>query len=148
MMIKKNPTKPAMHASAINHRGYLLIEALIAMTVFAIGFMAIGKMVIWTTRNNTRANITTQATLLASKKLEELKYTGNIHSLPSTTTIFNDDNPIDEYGDSGGIFNRSWQISAPLEYDTSRQIEVTVSWTRRGKQRSVALRTITRGGGT
>ncbi len=132
----------------MNHRGYLLIEALIAMTIFAIGFLAIGKMVIFTTRNNTQANITTQATLLASKKLEELKYTGDITSLPSTTTIITDDNPIDEYGDSGGIFNRSWKISDPLKYDTSRQIEVTVSWMRRGKQRSVVLKTMTKGGGT
>jgi type II secretory pathway pseudopilin PulG len=147
-MIKKNPAKPAMQALAMNHRGYLLIEALIAMTIFAVGFMAIGKMVIFTTRNNTTANITTQATLLASKKIEELKYTGDINSLPSATTIINDDNPIDQFGDSGGIFNQSWKISTPPDSDTSRQIEVTVSWTRRGKQRSVVLRTITRGGGT
>ena len=145
--MKKNQTKPAIQRLARNHRGYLLIEALFAMAIFAIGFMAIGKLIISTTRNNTRANITTQATLLASKKLEELKYTGDITSLPSNTTIITDENPIDENGNSGGIFHRSWKISDPLRYNTSRQIEVTVSWTRRGKQRSVVLSTITKGGG-
>jgi Tfp pilus assembly protein PilV len=148
MMIKVNHTKPAVQVSALNHRGYLLIEALIAMTIFAVGFMAIGKMIVSTTRSNTQANITTQATMLASKKIEELKYIGDINSLPSSTTIFTDDNPIDEYGDNGGIFNRTWKVTAPLEYDTSRQIEVTVSWMRHGKQRSVVLSTITRGGGS
>ena len=49
--MKKNPAKPDMPALAANHRGYLLIEALIAMTIFAVGFMAIGKMVIFTTRS-------------------------------------------------------------------------------------------------
>lgn len=54
-------------------RGYLLIEALIALSIFAIGFLAVGKMVISATRNNTRSNIITQATLLATQKIEELK---------------------------------------------------------------------------
>ena len=83
----------------------------------------------------------------SDKKLEELKYTGDINSLPSTTTIITDENPIDENGNSGGIFHRSWKISDQLKYNTSRQIEVTVSWTRRGKQRSIVLRTMTKGGG-
>ena len=48
----------------MNYRGYLLIEALIAMTIFAIGFMAIGKMIIFTTRNNTQANIITRTQTL------------------------------------------------------------------------------------
>ena len=53
--------------------GYLLIEILIAMAIFAIGFLAVGTMVLSTTRNNTTSNISTQATMLAIEKLEELK---------------------------------------------------------------------------
>jgi Tfp pilus assembly protein PilV len=126
-----------------------LFEALIAMAIFSIGFMAVGKMVIFTSTNNTRSNIMTQATLLASKKLEELKNTPDITDLPSDLTTFDDENnPMDEDGQNGGIFSRSWTIHDPVAYDSARQIEVTVSWTRRGRQRSVVLTTITRGRGT
>lgn len=140
--------KEGIRAFAMSRGGYLLIEALISMAIFSIGFMAIGSLVVFTTKNNTRANITTQATLLASKKIEELKNTSDINTLPSAKTTFLDpNNPIDEDGNNGGIFNRSWVIEDPLDFNTSRQISVTVAWTRRGKPRSVVLTTMTKGGG-
>ena len=129
-----------------NQKGYLLIEALISMAIFAIGFLAVGTMVIHTTRNNTRSNIMTQATLLASQTLEDFKSTPYITTLADGET-YTDPDPVDQWGNPGGIFTRSWAISDPLDTNTSRQIQVTVSWTRRGHQRNIVLTTITRGGG-
>jgi hypothetical protein len=117
--------------------GYLLVEVLIATAIFAIGFLAVGTLVISTTQNNTTGNITTQATLLAVETMELLKSTPDITTLSSSTapeTV-------------GGIFSRSWTVSDPLGFNTSRQIEVTVSWNRLGQNRRVVLRTITKGGG-
>ncbi len=130
-----------------NKKGYLLIEALISMAIFAIGFLAVGTMVIYTTRNNTRSNIMTQATLLASQTLENFK------STPDITTLvigegYNDGGPVDANGNPGGIFTRTWSIRDDLAYNTSREIEVRVSWTRRGLQRNIVLTTITKGKGT
>jgi hypothetical protein len=53
-------------------------------------------------------------------------------------------NPIDENGAAGGIYTRSWTVSAGTG-PTSREIEVAVNWNRRGQNRSVVLTTITRG---
>ena len=125
-----------------NQEGYLLIEALISMAIFAIGFM-----VIHTTRNNTRSNIMTQATLLATQTLENFKNTPDITTLEDGEE-YTDGAPVDQWGYPGGIFTRSWAISDPLGNNTSRQIDVTVSWTRRGHQRNIVLTTITRGRGT
>jgi Tfp pilus assembly protein PilV len=130
-----------------DQKGYLLIEALISMAIFAIGFLAVGTMVIGTTRNNTRSNIMTQATLLATQTLEEFKNTPNINTLEDGDE-YTDAAPVDQWGNPGGIFTRSWRISDPLGSDTSRQIDITVSWTRRGHQRNIDMTTITRGGGT
>jgi Tfp pilus assembly protein PilV len=126
--------------------GYLLIEALIAMAIFAVGFLAVGSMVVHTTRNNTRGNIMTMATLLASDTLENFKGTDDITALDIGT--YADAEPVDESGNPGGIFTRTWEISDPLGYNTSRQISVTVNWTRQGRQRQITLNTITKGRGT
>jgi type II secretory pathway pseudopilin PulG len=130
-----------------NQKGYLLIEALISMAIFAIGFLAVGTMVIGTTRNNTRSNIMTQATLLATQTLEEFKNTPNLNTL-EVGDEHTDAAPVDQWGNPGGIFTRSWRISDPLGNDTSRRIDITVSWTRRGHQRNIVMTTITRGRGT
>ena len=130
-----------------NQNGYLLIEALISMAIFAIGFLAVGSMVIYTTRNNTRSNIMTQATLLATQTLEDFKSTPDITELVDGD-VYTDPDPVDQWGNPGGIFTRSWSISDPTGNNTCRQVEVTVSWTRWGHQRNIVLTSITRGRGT
>ena len=115
-------------------RGYLLIEALISLSIFAIGFLAVGKMVISTARNNIESNILTQATLLATEKIEALK------CQPL--------NQMKSGNDRQSIFNRSWTVADTIGNNTSRQIHVTVSWRRLGHRRTLELKTIAQGKGT
>jgi prepilin-type N-terminal cleavage/methylation domain-containing protein len=133
-----------------NKNGFTLIEALIAISIFAIGFLAIGSLVVSTTRNNTKGNILTQATMLASNKIEELKTENLMSALMTTGTHPDPNNPLDDRGNQGGIYNRSWRVSElqPTASPTARQVEVTVSWDRLGQSRRVRLTTITRGNGT
>ena len=127
------------------NRGFTLIEVLIAMAIFAIGILAVASLQLSNTKNNTTGNITTQATMLARQKLEELKTVPDVTTLTSGT---DPNNPLDADGNAGGIYNRQWNVSNPLGGSTSRQISVTVSWNRRGQNRSVVLESITRGNGT
>jgi len=103
-------------------------------------------MIVSTTRTNTTGNIVTQATLLAVETLETLKKDPVGDLIPETYADSN--NPVDEWGNKGGIFNRSWVIDDPVGYNTSRRVRVIVSWERLGKNRRVELTTITRGNGT
>ncbi len=135
---------PHQHGAA----GFLIVEVLIAMAVFAIGFLAVGTMVVSTTRNNTTGNIVTQATMLASETLEDLKSTPDISTLVVGGPYLDANNPIDARGNAGGIYTRSWSISDPVGQNTSRRIEVTVSWNRIGQSRAVTMATITKGKGT
>ena len=123
--------------------GFTLIEALIAMAIFSIGILAVGSMQLWNTKNNTTGNLTTQATMLARQKIEELKnedigvLTAGTHPDPN--------NRIDENGNAGAIYTREWDIAGS---GTLRQITVRVTWNRRGQNRTVELESITRGNGT
>lgn len=124
--------------------GFTLIEVLIAIAVFSVGILAVASMQLWNTKNNTSGNIMTQATMLARAQIEQLKNVADVTTLTNGT----DPNLIDESGNPGGIYARSWTVTNPLGGNTSRLIEVTVNWNRRGQNRSVVLTTITRGNGT
>ncbi|MEJ2100411.1 MAG: hypothetical protein P8X68_10580 [Desulfobacterales bacterium] len=127
-----------------NTKGYMLIEALIAISIFSIGFLAVATLVLSAANNNNSGNRLTQANMLARQTIEQLKNTPNIAGLDEGTTT---ESGIDAYGEPGGIYTRTTIIEDVLDYDTSRAIEVTVSWSWRGKNRSIVMSTITKGKG-
>ena len=128
-----------------NHKGFTLIECLIAMAIFAIGILAVAQLQLWNIKNNTTGNITTMASMLARDQMETLKNATDVTTLSSDS---DPNNPVDADGNTGGIFTRTWDVDNPLGSSTSRRLAVTVSWNRRGQNRSVVLTSITRGNGT
>ncbi len=120
-------------------KGRTIIEVLIGMAIFAIGFLAVGSMVLSTTRNNTTGNIITMATMLARERIEYLK------TLPIQQMEIQCSEEI-EAEHVGGIFEHECDISTSFS-ETVKILEVTVSWNRRGQNREVVLRTLTRGNG-
>jgi len=132
-MAQKNGNGPLLK----NKKGYMIMEALIAIAIFAIGFMAVATLVFAAARNNTNGNILTQANMLAREKMEELKSTTDLTELDTSEapeTV-------------GGMFTRTWTASDPFTSGTSRYIQVIVSWTRKGKNQQVVMETITKGKG-
>ncbi len=128
--------------------GFTLVEVLIAIAVFSVGILAVASMQLFNTKNNTTSNIMTQATMLARAQIEQLKNEDIATSADLTIGDHNDpNNPINENGNAGGIFTRTWTVSAGPS-PVSREIEVTVNSNRRGQNRNVVLTTITRGNGT
>lgn len=128
-----------------NERGFSLVEILIALGIFSIGILAVAQLQLWNIRNNSTGNFTTMATMLARQQMETLKNETDVTTLSSDS---DPNNPIDEDGNSGGIFTRTWAVTNPLGGSTSRHLTVAVSWSRRGQNRSVVLTSITRGNGT
>jgi prepilin-type N-terminal cleavage/methylation domain-containing protein len=114
--------------------GFSLIEVMIALAIFSVGILAVGSMQIWSTKNNTTGNVTTQATMLARQKIEELKTVQNVGDLDSE----------DGGTDTVGIYSRLWNVAG---VGSSRQITVTVTWNRGSQPRSIVLESITRGNG-
>jgi type IV pilus assembly protein PilV len=118
-----------------NSRGFTLLEAVIAMAIFSIGILAVGSMQLWNTKNNTTGNFTTQATMLAREKIEELKTASDLTGLPSDEDKIN-------------IYTRKWVTSQLGGSTTAYKLTVTVDWTRNGHNHSVELESATRGNGT
>ena len=105
--------------------------------------MAIANLQYRTARNNTTGNFITQATLLARAQIEEFKTVTDVTTLDAGP--FDDlNNPVDQNGGPGGIFTRSWAVTNPAGGSNTRQVEMTVSWTRDGQNRRVVLISIIR----
>jgi hypothetical protein len=75
--------------------------------------------------------------MFAREKMEELKSKTDLKELDISAAP----EPV------GDIFTRTWTASDPLAHGTSREIQVTVSWVHKGQNRSIVMKTITRGRG-
>lgn len=120
--------------------GFTIIEVLIGVSIFAIGMLAVARMQMLSVRNTTVGNLTSQATMLANQKMEEIKTT------PFATLANEVENNIDGEGNPGGIFNRTTTITvpaAPLDAH-ARQVQVQVQWNAaHGGNRTFTLNSLT-----
>jgi type IV pilus assembly protein PilV len=123
--------------------GFTLIEVLIGVSIFAIGMLAVAGLQMVSVRNTTVGNVTSQATMLAHQKMEEIKAT----PFADLATMDPVENNLDENGNpGGGIFNRTTTITAPAAPlgDHVRQVQVQVQWNAvHGGNRTVAVNSLT-----
>ena len=121
--------------------GFTLIEVLIGISIFAIGMLAVARMQILSVRNTTVGNLTSQATMLAHQKMEEVKTTAFADLVANEV-----ENNIDEEGNAGGIFNRTTTITVPTPpLDAhARQVQVQIQWNAaHGGNRTFTLNSLT-----
>ena len=100
----------------------MLVEALISIAIFSVGFLAVAMLVLSVSRNNTSGNQLTEANMLARERLEQLKNTSDITLLPSDLTTFSD-GPMDGNGNLERLAWRTIGIGIRL-----------ADWMRRGQQ--------------
>ena len=143
-----------------DEKGFSLIEILIAITVFAIGILAVGKMQIAAIKGNSFANDLTKATTLAQDRMEkliglpyEIDPTVNTDPLDDTnppngpaglddtnaTADHNDpNNPVDDR------YNIFWNIATDHPINNTKEIRVIVRWTDRGAQKRISITSMKR----
>ena len=123
--------------------GFTLIEVLIGISIFAIGLLAVARMQMLSVRNTTVGNLTSQATMLANQKMEEIKMT------PFDDLVANEvETDIDGDGNAGGIFTRTTTIAAvagtPAWSTDVREVQVQVQWNAaHGGNRTFTLNSLT-----
>jgi len=149
-----------------NCRGFSLIEVMIGMAILSIGLLAVAAMQTAAVRNNKTGNTYTQATALVRDQMELIK-NGDIdgdddllnpadldeNDVNSVVTSNDPNNPIDEDGQPGGIYTRSWMIAHYIDddgdiSDFARTVTVTVTFPFVGDEtRQVSLTSVVTGGG-
>jgi len=102
----------------MNQKGFTLVEVMIGMAIFVIGYLAVGSMQMLAIRGNTNARKITEAATLAADQLE-------------TLIVLHYDN-IDSGGPlTHGAYTVSWQVDdGPLP--NTKLITVMVTWQHRG----------------
>ena len=121
-------------------KGLSLIEVMISMAIFTIGFLAIAGLVVATTRNNTTGHTLTEATMLAEAKVEYLKGLP-LDQLAEACLDENEPEIVNQ------LYARECEVSTLGSTGSIKTIKVTVKWKKSGHQRQVILQTNTRGMG-
>jgi type IV pilus modification protein PilV len=128
-----------------NEKGFSLIEILIAITVFAIGILAVGKMQITAIKGNSFANDLTTATTLAQDRMEKLICLSYIDD-DLLDTNGNDDTGLDADANAtadhkyvDGRYNIFWNIATDYPISNTKEIRVIIRWTDKGAPKKVSI---------
>jgi type IV pilus assembly protein PilV len=116
--------------------GFSLVELIVGLAILTVGLLAVAGMQGVAVEGNAASKNLTSAVFLAEAKLNELKAGG--YSSLAGGTVNDQNNPVNEQGQPGGIFRRSWTISN--HGANMKRITVAVSWKDlRGGDRSTSL---------
>ena len=144
---------------SINRKGFTIIEVLMAMSIFLIGFLAVGSMQIAAVNGNTSARMRTSASILTGDIVEQLmrcpyntlagctinRYPENDpypegdpladgnHPGPSTADWYEDD---PDGSGPDGTYQVRWVVKENGDL-TIKEIDVFVRWQRGGRNNSV-----------
>ena len=114
-------------------RGFTMIEVLIAMAIFLIGFLAVGAMQLSSVNGNASSRLRTEATAIAAQHAERFLAMdfADIDASLSDYPIIQGPYTIDTLN----VISRT--DTPELTVTNNRTINITVQWKQRGKDRSV-----------
>ena len=122
----------------LDNKGFSLLELLIALTILAVGLLAMAGLQATAIKGNSHGNAMSQAINLAEDRIEEIR---NM----DYSTISYAPNPNVET-DLKGYFTRETFVEIDTPLPDLKRITVTVSW-KTNKPQQVVLRTIVANGG-
>ena len=111
-----------------NQKGFTLIEVLVASVILVIGVTFVATIIRGVVSKNFHSLRHTQAVILAQNKIEELTIDG--YNSPNLHDGFyeNPFNPVNEIGETGGVFTQSWDIEDINPIEKAKLIRSTVQW--------------------
>lgn len=107
-----------------NARGFSIVELLVAITIIAIGVLAVAGLMPLARRSTIQSGDVTRAIEYAQQKMEELK---NLEY-----------DEVTSGSDSTGIFRRSWIVDEDIPMEDMKRITTKVTWIT-GSQDTVEL---------
>ena len=122
-----------------HHKGFTLLEVLIAIVILSLGLLGLSAMTISTIRGLAFSEYMTTATNLVQEKMEEIKNTAYAGVLQASY-------PSEDYGTIAGFdqFKREVEIRENEVLSNTKTAIVSVSWKRRngGQPHQVTVQTI------
>ena len=115
-MFSKKMTK---NDKQMNNRGFTLVEVMIAMAIFLIGFLALGSLQMIAINGNAGGRKATEAATRATNQLETLIV------LPYDSIVGG--GPVTD-----GAYTTSWSVLDDTPLPNSKTITVTVDYLHRG----------------
>ena len=111
-----------------NQSGFTIIEVMIAVSIFAIGFLAISSLQFSSSKNNRTASEVTQAVTIATDRMEEMMF------LPFDHEDLSTDPTLNPHSEIQGKYSVQWTvIDSDLnddEVNDAKTVIMTVSWER------------------
>jgi len=137
----------AGHVRFKNDNGFTLIEILIAMSIFLIGFLAVGSMQISAVNGNASARMRTDATVLATDVVEQLMKCP-FNPTPGILGPYDEASPLaagfhpgpaatDWFAD--GAYDVQWEVVDDDPVTNAKTIEVVVRWQKESKNLKMSL---------
>lgn len=123
----------------LNNKGFSLIEMLIAVTILAIGLLAVAGLQVTAIKGNTHGSTISQATTLAQDRIEEIR------NRDYAAIVFAS-NPEIEANVDGTTYTRETLVEVDTPMSELKRITVTIRWDTNGPH-EVVLRTIVANGG-
>jgi prepilin-type N-terminal cleavage/methylation domain-containing protein len=115
-MLNKKVTK---RSKQMTNEGFTLVEVMIGMAIFLIGFLAIGTMQIAAINGNAGAREATEAATRATDQLETLI------ALPYGSIVDGDPETV-------GAYTVRWDVVPDTPLEDTKTITVTVDWQQHG----------------
>ena len=134
-----------------NKQGFTLLEVIVAISVLTIGLLAVASMQVSAIRGNASAFGLTEATSWASDQIEKLivlpydhadlqDTDGDGNSGLENATEATDDNPNPP--PAHGKYKVYWNVAVDDTANGTKTVNVIVTWTDHGIQKSVSIRNI------
>ncbi len=129
----------------MDRRGYSLIEAVVAMTIFAIGIMALSQSYFGVMRAQVGARTNELAMGCARDRIEEIVNTISYADINSVTYPSEGLGEVDNGASQFSIFDRQVAIDDSLNANNDsvlKEITVTVNWQAGSGPKSVFLNSV------
>lgn len=110
--------------------GFSLVEVLASMAIFAVAAGGFVATTVSTTKSNSTSRHATVASSLIQDKIEELRAmnpaSNPVDFWPGTHV--DAANPLTAMGEVGGMYVRSWRVTANVPVFGLSEVVVTVAW--------------------
>jgi type IV pilus assembly protein PilV len=133
-MVKEKVSESGVSKRKRHEQGFTLLEIMIALSILAIGLLAVASLQMTSIRGNAFASGVTEGTTLATDRIEKLL------ALPYTDAALSAGDHTDSDPPSGYAVN--WQVTDDVPLNNTKTIELIVSWRDHTAQKSVTMHRI------